>query len=73
MSLTLAGRLFHNVGAVIWNDLSPRVFLFFPWATEIVVLQKNEAGIYISPLIERDCRYRTAHVDILPLTLKLRF
>ena len=25
MSLTLEGRLFHSVGAAIWNDLSPRV------------------------------------------------
>ena len=40
MSLTPAGRLFHSA---IWNDL-----LFFPWATAIVVLQKKEAGIYIS-------------------------
>ena len=66
MSLTLAGRLFHSEGAAIWNDLSPRVvFVFFPWATAIVVLQKNEAGVYISPSIELDCRYRTAQVDIL--------
>ena len=55
MSLTLAGRLFYSAGAAIWNDLS----------TAIVVIQKNEAGIYISPLIELDCRYRTAPVDIL--------
>ena len=66
MSLTLAGRLFHSVGAAIWNDLSPRVFfVFFPWATAIVVPQRNEDGIYISPFIELDCRYRTAQVDIL--------
>ena len=39
--------------------------LVFPMATAIVFLQKNEAGIYISPLIELDCRYRTAQVDIL--------
>ena len=30
MSLTLAGRLFHSVGAAIWDDLSPRVFFVFP-------------------------------------------
>ena len=61
MSLTLAGRLFHNVGAAIWNNLSPRVFFVFPiWVTAIVVLQKNEAGIFISSLIELDRRYRTA-------------
>ena len=64
MSLTLAGRLFHSAGAAIWNDLSPRVFFVFPWATAIVVLQKNKAGIYISPLIKLDCRCRTAQVDI---------
>ena len=29
MSLTLAGRLFHSVGAAIWNDLSPRVTEFY--------------------------------------------
>ena len=55
MSLTLAGRLFYSAGAAIRNDLS----------TAIAVLQKNEAGIYISPLMELDCRYRTAPVDIL--------
>ena len=65
MFLTLAGRLFHNTGAAVWNDLSPRDFCVFLWATVIVVLQKNEAGIYISPLIELDCRYRTVPVDIL--------
>ena len=43
----------------------PGLSLFFVRATAIVVLQKNEAGIYISPLIELDCRYRTAPVDIL--------
>ena len=63
MSQTLTGRLFHSAMAAIWNDLSPRVFFVFP--TAIVVLQKNEAGIYISPLTELDCRYRTAQVDIL--------
>ena len=30
MPLTLAGRLFHSVGAAIWNDLPPRVFFVFP-------------------------------------------
>ena len=65
MSLTFADRLFHSVGTAIWNDLSPRVFFVFLWATAIVVLQKNETGIYISPLIEVDCRYRTAQDDIL--------
>ena len=68
MSLTLAGRLFHSAEAVIWNDqyfCHPEFSLFFPWATAIVVLQKNEAGIYISPLIELDCRYRMGQVDIL--------
>ena len=29
MSLILAGRLFHNTGAAVWNDLSPRVFFVF--------------------------------------------
>ena len=48
MSLTLAGRLFHSVEAAIWNDLSPEFSLSFPWATAIAVLQKNEAGSYIS-------------------------
>ena len=33
------------------------------WDKVKVVLQKNEAGIYISPLIELDYRYRTAPVD----------
>ena len=64
MSLTLAGRLFHSAGAAIWNDVLPRVFFVF-FATAIVALHKNEAGIYISPLIELDCRYRMAQVDIL--------
>ena len=49
MSLTLGGRLFHSAGATIWNDLSPRAFFVFPWVIAIVFLQKNEAGIYISP------------------------
>ena len=62
MFLTLEGRLFHNTGTAVWNDLSPRDF---SWATVKVVLQKNEAGIYISPLIELDCRYRSAPVDLL--------
>ena len=66
MFLTLAGRLFHNTGAAVWNDIRlPEFSLFFLWATVIIVLQKNEAGIYISPLIELDCRYRTASVGIL--------
>ena len=43
----------------------PESSFFFPWATAIVVLQRNEAGIYISPFIELDCRYKTAQVDIL--------
>ena len=50
-------------GMICHPELS--LFFFFPWATAIVVLQKNEAGVYISPLIELDCRYRTAQVDIL--------
>ena len=65
MSLTLAGRLFHSAGQLFGMICHPEFSLFFPWATAIVVLQKNEAGIYISPLIELDCRYRTAQVDIL--------
>ena len=28
--LTLEGRLFHNTGAAVWNDLFPRDFLVFP-------------------------------------------
>ena len=64
MFLTLGGRLFHNAGATIWNGLSPRVFFVFPVPT-VVVLQKNEGGIYISPLIELNRRYRTVQVDIL--------
>ena len=65
MSLILAGRLFHSAGAAIWNDLSPRVFFVFPMGNYNSSSQKNEAGIYISPLIELDCRYGTAQVDIL--------
>ena len=37
----------------------PEFSLFFPCAIAMVVLQKNKAGIYISPLMELDCRYRT--------------
>ena len=51
----------------------PEFSLFFPWATAIVVLQKNEAGIYISPLIELACRHRTAQVDILLNVKTIRF
>ena len=63
--MILAGRLFHSAGAAIWNDLSPRVFFVFSMGNCNSSSQKNEAGIYISPLIELDCRYRTAQVDIL--------
>ena len=65
MSLTLAGRLFHDVGAAVWMIYLPEFSLFFPLSTALVVLEMIEAGIYIAPLIELDCRYRTAPVDIL--------
>ena len=55
------------------NNYNETTNLFFPWATAIVILQKNKAGIYISPLIELDCRYKTVQVDILLSTLKIRF
>ena len=55
MSLILAGRLFHSAGAA----------MAMPMGNCNSSSQKNEAGIYISPLIELDCRYRTAQVDIL--------
>jgi len=45
MSLTLAGRLFHNAVAAVLNDLSPRGFFVFLLVTAVVVLQRNEAGI----------------------------
>ena len=38
--------------------------MVFLWATVIVVLQKKEAGIYSSPSIELDYRYRKAPLDI---------
>ena len=52
MSLTLADRLFHSAGAAIGMICHPEFSLLFSWATAIVVLQKNEAGIHISPLID---------------------
>ena len=30
MFLTSEGRLYHNTGEAVWNDLSPRDFLVFP-------------------------------------------
>ena len=42
----------------------PKISLSFLCATVIVVLQKNEAGIYISLLIALDYKYRMAPVDI---------
>ena len=37
----------------------------------LVVLQMNEVGIYIAPLIKLDCRYRTAPVVII-IALKVK-
>ena len=54
MSLTLAGGLFHSVGQLFEMICHTEFSLFFPWATAIVALQKNKAGIYISPSIELD-------------------
>ena len=41
MSLTLAGRLFHSVGAAIWNDLSPRVFFIDRKSRKIMTMNKE--------------------------------
>ena len=67
MSPTLAGRLFHNAVADVWNDLSPRVFFVFPLLNcNYYSSSSDERSWYLhSPLIELDCRYRTAPVDKL--------
>ena len=45
MFLTLAGRLFYNTGAAVWNDLSPRDFFVFFMGNCNSSSQENEAGI----------------------------
>ena len=66
MSLTLAGRLFHSVGAAIWNDLSPRVFFVCPTGNCNSSSSEGRSWyLHFSFNQELDCRYRTAQVDIL--------
>ena len=45
----------------------PEFSLFFLWATVIVVFQKNEAGIYIYPLIELQYSSQIVETDTVSL------
>ena len=74
MFLTLAGRLCHNTGAAVWNDLSPRdFFVFLMGNCNRSFSEERSWYLHFSFNRTRLQIYRMALVDILLLTLKVRF